>query len=119
MNTLVRPFRALRPRPEHAQAVIAPPYDVVSYEEALAMVEGHPSSFLHISRPEIDLPQGTDPHSDAVYARGAENLARLTALGVLVRDPAPAFYIYRLTTGTHQQTGVALAASARSPSRVG
>jgi uncharacterized protein (DUF1015 family) len=111
MNPLVRPFRALRPRPEHAAAVIAPPYDVVSYEEALALVRGRPSSFLHISRPEIDLPAGTDPHSDAVYSRGAENLARLTALGILVRDAAPSFYAYRLETATHRQTGIALTAS--------
>ena len=111
MNTLVRPFRALRPRPEHASAVVAPPYDVVSYEEALALAEGRPSSFLHISRPEIDLPPGTDPHSDAVYARGAANLAALIERGVLLRDARPGFYAYRLEMGEHRQTGIALTAS--------
>jgi len=111
MNPLVRPFRALRPRPEHASAVIAPPYDVVSYEEALALAAGRPSSFLHISRPEIDLPAGTDPHADEVYARGAANLAALVERGVLERDPSPGFYAYRLETGSHRQTGIALTAS--------
>jgi uncharacterized protein (DUF1015 family) len=91
--------------------VIAPPYDVVSYEEALALAQDKPASFLHISRPEIDLAPGTDPHSPAVYARGAENLARLESLGFLIRDPSPGFYVYRLSTGDHEQTGIALTAS--------
>lgn len=111
MNALVAPFRALRPRPEHAQSVVAPPYDVVDTDEARALADGRPMSFLHISRPEIDLPPGTDPHADEVYAKGAENLAELVARGVLVREEAPAYYVYRMTLGEHVQTGVACAAS--------
>jgi uncharacterized protein (DUF1015 family) len=111
MTTLVRPFAALRPEAEHAAAVIAPPYDVVSRAEALELSAGHPNSFLHISRPEIDLPADTDAYSDEVYARGAENLDRLTSLGLLTRDPAPGYYVYRLRMGDHEQTGVALTAS--------
>jgi len=111
MNTLVRPFAALRPEPEHAAAVVAPPYDVVSTEEARALSSGQPNSFLHISRPEIDFPRGTDPHSDPVYIRGAQNLKRLQALGLLVRDSAPAYYVYEMRMGDHEQTGVALTAS--------
>ncbi len=111
MTTLVRPFAALRPEAEHAAAVIAPPYDVVSAAEARELVAGRPNSFLHISRPEIDLPSDTDPYSEAVYARGAENLNRLTALGFLIRDPAPSYYVYRMRMGDHEQTGVALTAS--------
>jgi uncharacterized protein (DUF1015 family) len=111
MTTLVRPFAALRPYAEHAATVVAPPYDVVSTAEAREMVAGRPNSFLHISRPEIDLPPDTDPYSEDVYARGAENLKRLTALGILTRDPAPSYYVYRMRMGNHEQTGVALTAS--------
>ena len=110
-HDLVRPFQALRPRPETAADVIAPLYDVVSTAEARAIAAGRPDCFLRVSRPEIDLPAGTDPHSSAVYARGAENLARLAESRVLVRDDRPAFYIWRVTSGSHVQTGIALTAS--------
>ena len=111
VNDLVRPFRALRPRAETAADVIAPPYDVVSTAEAREIAADRPDSFLHVSRPEIDLPAGRDPRSRAVYARGAENFARLSESGVLIRDSRPSFYIYRMSTGSHVQTGVALTAS--------
>jgi uncharacterized protein (DUF1015 family) len=111
MTNLVRPFRALRPRPERAADVIAPPYDVVSTDEARELATGRPASFLHISRPEIDLPPGTSPYSDEAYARGAANLARLVDSGVLVRDPEPCYYVYRIEMQGRVQTGVALAAS--------
>jgi uncharacterized protein (DUF1015 family) len=111
MTSLVRPFRALRPRPERAADVIAPPYDVVSTEEARALAATKPASFLHISRPEIDLPPGTSPYSDTAYARGAANLARLVDTNVLVRDDEPAYYVYRIEMQSRVQTGVAFAAS--------
>jgi uncharacterized protein (DUF1015 family) len=111
MPSLVSPFRALRPRPDRAAAVIAPPYDVVSTEEARALAAGRPASFLHISRPEIDLPPGTSPYSDEAYARGAANLARLVETGVLVRDAEPSYYVYRIAMQGRVQTGVAFAAS--------
>ena len=108
---LVRPFAALRPVPEHAAAVAAPPYDVLNTEEARVRAEGRPHSFLHISKPEIDLPPGTDVYSLEVYAKGAENLQRLTEGGVLIREAKPCYYAYRLTMGDHSQTGVAMVAS--------
>jgi uncharacterized protein (DUF1015 family) len=108
---LARPFAALRPRADAAADVIAPPYDVVSTEEARALAAGRPHSFLRISRPEIDLEPGADPHSDRAYATGAANLTRLVADGVLVRDAGPAYYVYRMRDGAHSQTGVAFAAS--------
>jgi len=111
MTKLVRPFAALRPVAEHAAAVIAPPYDVVSTAEARKLVTGRPNSFLRISRPEIDFPSATGAYSEAVYARGAENLKRLIALGLLIRDPVPSYYAYRMRMGDHEQTGVALTAS--------
>ncbi|HSC14880.1 MAG TPA: DUF1015 domain-containing protein, partial [Gammaproteobacteria bacterium] len=114
MTALVRPFAALRPTAEHAAAVIAPPYDVVSTEEARALAAGRASSFLHISRPEIDLPEGSSPYSDAAYAQGARSLARLVADGALVRDDTPSFYVYRLVMNGRAQIGVAFVGSVRA-----
>jgi len=102
---LIRPFTGLRPVPERAADVAAPPYDVLSTDEARVRAEGRPWSFLHISKPEIDLPAGTDPYSPAVYAKGAENLNRMRAAGVLVRDREPCYYVYRLIAANHSQTG--------------
>ncbi len=114
MSELVRPFAALRPRRGYADEVIAPPYDVVSTDEARALAQGRPWSFLHVSRPEIDMPPGTDPHADSVYARGAANLERLLRSGVLTREPIPSFYVYRMRMGRHEQTGLACVASVRA-----
>jgi uncharacterized protein (DUF1015 family) len=111
---LVRPFAALRPTAQSAAAVVAPPYDVVSTDEARALAAGRPQSFLHISRPEIDLPEGSSPYSDEAYAQGARNLERLVAEGVLIREPKPTFYIYRMVMAGRTQTGVALVGSVRA-----
>ncbi len=111
MATLVRPFAGLRPTPAAASAVAAPPYDVLNTEEARVRANGKPNSFLHISKPEIDLPEGTDPYAPAVYAKAVENLKRMTNDGVLIRDSAPHYYIYRLKMGAHVQTGFVAAAS--------
>ncbi|HXF65570.1 MAG TPA: DUF1015 domain-containing protein [Burkholderiales bacterium] len=108
---LIRPFAGLRPAPGRAAEVIAPPYDVLSTEEARARAAGRPWSFLHISKPEIDFPPGTDPCAPEVYARAAENLARMLREGVLARDPAPCYYVYRLAMGAHAQIGLVAAAS--------
>lgn len=108
---LVTPIRGLRPTPERAEEVVAPPYDVLNTAEARVRAEGRPNSFLHISKPEIDLPEGTDPYDPAVYAKGAENLQRLVDDGVLIRDDKPCYYIYRLTWGDHLQTGLVFGAS--------
>ena len=108
---LIKPFTGLRPVSGRETDVVAPPYDVMSREEAKTMVEGRPCSFLHISRPEIDLPDETDPCDPAVYAKGRENLDRMIAEGLLAREPRPAYYAYRLTMGEHHQTGVVAAAS--------
>jgi uncharacterized protein (DUF1015 family) len=102
----IRPFRALRPIPARAAAVSTPPYDVVSTEEASAYAAGNPNSFFHVSRPEIDLPDATDPHADAVHALGARALANFRAEGTLFEEEAPSLYLYRLTMGGHAQTGL-------------
>ena len=108
---LIKPFRALRPAPGRAAEVLAPPYDVLSSAEARERAKGKPWSFLHISKPEIDLDPATDPYDKAVYAKAAENLAKMIASGVLIRDAKPCYYVYRLTWRGRTQTGVAAAAS--------
>lgn len=108
---LIRPFAGLRPAPNRAADVAAPPYDVLSTDEARVRAEGRPWSFLHISKPEIDLPAGTDPYAPEVYAKAAENLKKMLAEGILARDPAPCYYVYRLVMGGHSQTGLVAAAS--------
>lgn len=102
----VRPFRALRPTAAAAANVASVPYDVISVAEARELADGNPDSFLHVVRPEIDLPEGTDEHDDAVYAKGAENLRAFAERGLLVEEDAPALYVYRLVMNGREQTGV-------------
>lgn len=109
--SLVKPFRGLRPPPELVKAIAAPPYDVVSESEARALARGNAQSFFHVSRPEIDLPEGTDEHAAAVYAKGAENLRTFQERGWLKQDGAPRFYAYRQKMGSHVQTGLVALAS--------
>jgi uncharacterized protein (DUF1015 family) len=115
--TLIKPFRALRPAPGRAAEVLAPPYDVLSSAEARGRAKGKPWSFLHISKPEIDLDPGIDPYDRAVYAKAAENLQRMVAANVLVRDANPLYYVYRLSGPDPRggralkQTGLACVAS--------
>ena len=108
---LIRAFPGLRPLPGKAAEVAAPPYDVLNSDEARDRAKNKPLSFLHISKPEIDLPQGTDPYDAAVYAKGKENFDRLVKDGVLKQDEGPRYYLYRLVMGDHQQTGLVAAAS--------
>ncbi|HSO00465.1 MAG TPA: DUF1015 family protein [Candidatus Nanopelagicales bacterium] len=107
----VRPFRAYRPPQPLAREVASPPYDVINTAEARALAAGNPHSFLHVSRPEIDLPEGIDEHADEVYAQGAENLAGLIASGSLVQDPDPHLYLYAQRMGDHRQIGVVACAA--------
>ncbi len=108
---LIRPFTGLRPAPGRAQDVIAPPYDVLDSSEARQRAAGKPWSFLHISKAEIDLPVGTDPYSAPVYAKARENFDRMLHEAVLLRDPEPCYYLYRLVMGAHTQVGLVVAAS--------
>ena len=108
---LVKPFRALRPAPGRAAEILAPPYDVLSSAEARARAKGKPWSFLHISKPEIDLDPATDPYDRAVYAKAADNLKRMVGSGVMMRDAKPCYYVYRLTGQGRTQTGLACVAS--------
>ncbi len=103
---VVRPFRALRPAPEHVDEVACVPYDVVSSAEARALAAGRPASFLHVVRPEVGLPDDVDEHADAVYQSGADALDRMVRTGILVEEDAPALYAYRLTWQGQSQTGL-------------
>jgi uncharacterized protein (DUF1015 family) len=105
--SVLRPFRALRPTRENAPAVSSVPYDVVNTDEARRLAAGNPLSFLHVTRSEIDLPDGTDPYSGEVYARARDNFAALRERAPLVQDEEPSLYFYRLRMGGHEQTGVA------------
>ena len=108
---VLKPFAALRPKPELAEKICELPYDVLSSDEARAIAAGNPLSFFHVSKPEVDLPPGTDVHAPEVYARGAENFQKLIHDGALKLDPQPCFYLYRQIMGTHVQTGLVAAAS--------
>ncbi len=110
MATL-KPFAALRPKPELAAEICELPYDVMSSDEARAMAAGKPLSFLHVSKPEIDLPAGTDLYSPEVYAKGKENFQKLILQGALKQDEQPNFYLYRQVMGGHAQVGLVAAAN--------
>jgi len=107
----IRPFAALRPRPDLAARICELPYDVLSTEEARRLASGKPLSFFHVSKSEIDFPPGTDPYQPAVYAKARENFQRLIAEGALRQDPQPAFYLYRQVQGAHRQVGLVAVAS--------
>ncbi|MFZ0828667.1 MAG: DUF1015 family protein [Verrucomicrobiia bacterium] len=109
----IQPFAALRPEPGLAGKICELPYDVMSSDEARKIAAGNPLSFLHVSKPEIDLPPGTDPYAPEVYAKGAENFQKLFHDGALMQDPQPCFYLYRQVMGPHSQTGLVAAASCR------
>jgi uncharacterized protein (DUF1015 family) len=102
----VRPFRGFRPLPQYAAEVAAKPYDVLSSAEARVEAQGKPLSFLHVGKPEIDLPEDIDLYDPRVYEKGKENLQKLIRDGILRQDPKPYFYLYGQTMGSHSQFGI-------------
>jgi uncharacterized protein (DUF1015 family) len=102
----IKTFEAIRPPANMAPKVSSPPYDVISTDEARSIAEGNPHSFLHVIRPEINLPEDTDPHDDAVYTAGKAALDRLMAEDVLIRDDEPAIHLYRQVRQGRSQTGI-------------
>jgi len=103
---VIRPFRALRPNSEQAKLVASVPYDVVNTDEARELARDNPLSFLHVSRPEIDLPSGTDIYGDAVYRKAVENFEKLIANCPLEMESQPSLYLYKLVMGDHEQVGI-------------
>ncbi|MCR5454286.1 MAG: DUF1015 family protein [Bacteroidales bacterium] len=106
----VKPFRGLRPRKDIAAMLSCLPYDVMNTQEAAQMAQGNAQSFLHITRAEIDLPQGTDPHTQQVYDKSLQNFKKFQEEGWLVQDSQPKFYIYAQTMDGRTQYGIAGAA---------
>ena len=109
----IRPFRGFRPKPEYAARVAAKPYDVLNSEEARGEAAGNPVSFLHVGKPEIDLPPDVPIYDARVYQKGRDNLRKLIADGILKEDPAPSLYLYSQTMGDHTQYGIMCCASVR------
>ncbi len=107
----IRPFKGLRPDQKYADKVAAPPYDVLNSEEARELAKDNPYSFLHVSKPEIDLPADIDVHDEQVYEKGVENFKKMIAENLLIQDDEPCFYIYRQIMGDHEQSGIVAAAS--------
>ncbi|RPI03819.1 MAG: DUF1015 domain-containing protein [Calditrichaeota bacterium] len=107
----IRPFTGLRPNPALADKVAALPYDVIDSEEARELAKDNPYSFWHITKPEIDLPVGTDIHSAEVYKKGAENLRAFRREHILLKDSESCFYLYQQIMGDHTQTGFVACAS--------
>ncbi len=107
----IRPFRGVRPTPEKISAVASPPYDVLNSKEARIQVEGKPDSFLHVVKPEVDLPENIDLYDEAVYQKGKENLYKMMEKGSLIQDEKPTYYLYRLIMGDVDEIGLVAGAS--------
>ena len=108
---IIRPFRGLRPTPELSQKVASRPYDVLNSQEAKVEAAGNNYSFLRITKPEIDLPEGIDIHSPVVYNKAKENLEKFITNGVLFTEEKPCYYIYQLVMGDKSQTGLVCVSS--------
>ena len=112
--SLIRPFRGLRPLASLASKVASHPYDVLNREEAFELAQGNPHSFLHINKPEIDMPAELSVYDPSVYAKGRENLDRFLAEGTLAQDNTATLYVYKQVMGAHEQIGLVAAASAEA-----
>lgn len=108
---IIKPFRALRPQPQLAKQVASPPYDVLSSAEAKMEARGNHSSFLHITKSEIDLPESTDVHAAVVYEQAKENLAAFIQRDILFRESKDCYYIYQLIMNGRSQTGLVCVSS--------
>lgn len=103
---ILRPFHGWRPLPEFVAEVASKPYDVLSSEEARIEAEGHPLSFLHVGKPEIDLDPSINIYDVRVYEKAKENLQRFLTAGIFKKDPEPHLYIYSQTMNNHTQYGI-------------
>ena len=106
-----RPFKAFRPKPELAGEVAAKPYDVLNSQEAREEVKGHPYSFLHVGKPEVDLDPEVNIYDPSVYQKGKQNLQKLIDDNILVEDPVPYLYVYAQTMNGRTQYGLVGCAS--------
>ena len=102
----IQAFKALRPPSQWVESVASPPYDVMNAQEARDMAGDNKKSFLHVIRPEIDLPADLSPYDDQVYAKARENLDAFAANGWLVQEDQPCLYLYRQIMDGHAQMGL-------------
>ena len=109
--SIIKPFPGLRPKKEYAEKVASPPYDVINSDEARELAKDNDLSFLHVIKPEIDLPIDISLYDEKVYQKGAENLKKLVDDGILIKDEKPCFYIYKQIMGEHEQVGLVASAS--------
>ncbi len=109
---MVRPFKGVRPTKETAESVASFPYDVINSDEAREIAKGNPNSFLHVVKPEIDLPVGTDLYSEEVYQTAKSNFYGMIEKGVLFQDAEPCMYVYKQKMGDHEQYGLVACTSA-------
>ncbi|MCD6177516.1 MAG: DUF1015 domain-containing protein, partial [Candidatus Cloacimonetes bacterium] len=107
----IKPFMGVRPATDKILDVASPPYDVLNSTEAREEVKGKPNSFLHVIKPEVDLPEDTDVYSDEVYQKGRKNLYKMLNEGILIQDEKPCFYLYRLIMGNVDEIGLVAGAS--------
>ena len=109
--SVIKPFKALRPEPENAARVACAPYDVPYESEVREIIAENPFSFLRVTRPEAEFPEGSEPSDADVIAKSVENLEMFIREGFLVEDEEPALYIYRLSADGRTQTGIVAACS--------
>ncbi len=109
--SIIKPFKGIRPQKTYAQKVASPPYDVLNSNEAREMAADNPYSFLHVNKPEIDLPSDVNNYDESVYQKGSENFVNLQENGILFTDEKPSFYIYRQIMDAHVQYGLVASAS--------
>ena len=105
MSTLIG-FKAWRPKPEFVQEVISVPYDIINTAEARDLAQGKPNSYLHVIRPEIDLPKNTSVYDEKVYVKGRDNLIKLLQSKVMLQEDEEALYIYRIEINKRTHTGI-------------
>ncbi|MDR9415894.1 MAG: DUF1015 family protein [Gracilimonas sp.] len=103
---IVKPFKAWRPKSEHAIEVVSVPYDVINTKEARQLAKGKPNSFLHVIRPEIDLPENISLYDEKVYTKGRQNLAALLQSELMIQEEKEALYIYQLEMDGRTQAGI-------------
>ncbi|MFW5781086.1 MAG: DUF1015 domain-containing protein [Bacteroidota bacterium] len=103
---ILKAFKGIRPEKDKAPAIASRPYDVLNREEAKNEAEGNPLSFLHVIKPEIDLPDSVDEHDSAVYQKGKDNYNKLLSDGVLLQDDDEYLYVYAQTMNGKTQYGI-------------
>ena len=102
----VRAFKGIRPIKKLAEQVASFPYDVINSDEARDIAKNNPYSFLHVVKPEIDLPEDTDLYDDKVYEKAKSNFYKMIEDKILIQDEKPNLYIYKQKMGEHEQFGI-------------